>query len=371
MEPLTHVLVGAALSNAGLRRSTALATPTLVIAANLPDIDGTCYALSPDLAFAWRHGWSHGLLAVALFPFVLAAAVLAFDARVRRRRHPDAAPANPRAILALAAAGVASHPALDWLNNYGVRLLMPFDGSWFYGDALSIVDPWLWLLLGLAVAWAWTRSPRASLGTVLLCAAMGTLVFTTDLLPPSIKVIWFCGLGALVALRAAIPARHEHRAARVALALSLFYICAMIAGSRIAEYHVRHLAAIRHWPATRVAAMPVPGQPARRHVIVEVPGEYLFVDVGWMAGVEPAVEPERRPRGAIDARVEAALRAPFVQGTRSWLRFPSYEVVPGPAGGHRVYIRDARFAVGNLPGYGIVATIDLTPELVPSQGPGR
>ncbi len=30
---------------------------------------------------------------------------------------------------------------MDWLNSYGVRLLMPFSNRWFYGDALYIVDP--------------------------------------------------------------------------------------------------------------------------------------------------------------------------------------------------------------------------------------
>ena len=31
------------------------------------------------------------------------------------------------------------------MNSYGVRLLMPFSDRWFYGDALYIVDPWLYL----------------------------------------------------------------------------------------------------------------------------------------------------------------------------------------------------------------------------------
>jgi membrane-bound metal-dependent hydrolase YbcI (DUF457 family) len=29
-----------------------------------------------------------------------------------------------------------SHPALDFLNVYGVRWLMPFDATWFFGDVL-------------------------------------------------------------------------------------------------------------------------------------------------------------------------------------------------------------------------------------------
>ena len=51
-----------------------------------------------------------------------------------------AAPAKKRLpvhkgwLLALAYIGTISHPALDWLNNYGVRLLEPFSSQWFYGD---------------------------------------------------------------------------------------------------------------------------------------------------------------------------------------------------------------------------------------------
>ncbi len=44
--------------------------------------------------------------------------------------------------------GVATHPLLDWLNTYGIRLLMPLDPRWFYGDAVFIVDPWIWLVSG-------------------------------------------------------------------------------------------------------------------------------------------------------------------------------------------------------------------------------
>ena len=40
---------------------------------------------------------------------------------------------------------------MDWLNSYGVRLLMPFSDRWFYGDALYIVDPLLYLLFGAAI----------------------------------------------------------------------------------------------------------------------------------------------------------------------------------------------------------------------------
>ncbi len=43
MDNLTHSLVGLALAESGLRRRTALATATLVIGANVPDIDALIY----------------------------------------------------------------------------------------------------------------------------------------------------------------------------------------------------------------------------------------------------------------------------------------------------------------------------------------
>jgi hypothetical protein len=143
----------------------------------------------------------------------------------------------------------------------------------------------------------------------------------------------------------------------------------MFAGSRIAERQVRRLASARGWPAEQIAAMPVPAVPFRRSVIVVSGSRYLFVPVNWITGPAPGTEPTVFEKGAQDPAVEAALSAPFVQGVRAWLRFPSYEVRPLPAGGRRVIIRDARFAVGQVPGFGVIAIVDLDAALVPRPGP--
>ena len=82
-----------------------------------------------------------------------------------------------RSLLLLSYVGVLSHVALDLLNTYGVRLLMPFDRRWFYGDALFIIDPWLWLALGAGV-WLARRhgasrpARRALVAAALYIAAM-------------------------------------------------------------------------------------------------------------------------------------------------------------------------------------------------------
>jgi inner membrane protein len=71
-------------------------------------------------------------------------------------------------LLAVAAAAVASHLALDWTNNYGVHPFWPVRNAWYYGDAVFIVEPWLWVVAvpALALAARW-RASRALLLAVL------------------------------------------------------------------------------------------------------------------------------------------------------------------------------------------------------------
>lgn len=155
MDNLTHSLVGALLGQAGLKRKTALAMPTLIIAANIPDIDAAClFWLNGAEHLAFRRGITHGPLAMLLLPVMLWAAMLGWD-KWRRARNPDRPAVYKGWLLALAFIGTLSHPAMDWLNTYGVRLLEPFSSQWFYGDTLFIIDVWLWaVLIG---GWFWSR----------------------------------------------------------------------------------------------------------------------------------------------------------------------------------------------------------------------
>ena len=146
MDNLCHTLVGAALGEAGLKRKSAYGAATLMIASNLPDVDVLVFATNtPSIAF--RRGWTHGVLADAVLPIVLTAIVVSM---ARRRGRTDV---RPGAILLLSYLGVLLHVAMDLLNTYGVRLLMPFSHRWFYGDVLFIVDPWLWITLARGSGW--------------------------------------------------------------------------------------------------------------------------------------------------------------------------------------------------------------------------
>ena len=121
----------------------------------------------------------------------------------------DRAPARPaRAgpLVALSYLAVLTHPALDWLNTYGIRLLMPFDSRWFYGDALFIIDPWLWLVAGTAVVLAYTRSVLGITAWFVVGLALTALLSGFAVVPPASRLVWVVGVGP-----AAPPAPHRSR----------------------------------------------------------------------------------------------------------------------------------------------------------------
>lgn len=163
MDNLTHSLIGAALGQTGLKRLSGLGMPTLIIAANIPDIDAACFFwLEGQEHLGFRRGITHGPLAMLLLPAILALVMLAFDRwQGRRGKRPSTRlPVRPAQLYLLALIGCLSHPAFDWLNNYGIRLLEPFSSRWFYGDTLFIIDVWLWAALIGGLMWSYARERR-------------------------------------------------------------------------------------------------------------------------------------------------------------------------------------------------------------------
>ena len=163
MDNLTHSLVGALIGQAGLRRRTGLAMPALIVGANLPDVDAACFLWLDGVEhLGFRRGITHGPIAWVLLPLVLAGLLWWFDRwQAKRGTRPEGRlPVHFGWLYALAFIGCMTHPALDWLNVYGIRLLEPFSSRWFYGDVLFIIDVWLWALLGFATWFSLRREKR-------------------------------------------------------------------------------------------------------------------------------------------------------------------------------------------------------------------
>ncbi len=307
MDNITHTMAGAVLARAGLDRggTLPLAGATLMLAANAPDIDIFVMFLGSYAGLALRRGWTHGPIAMVLLPLVLTGLLLAWDRLVRRRgergaRGASRAPVAAGATLLIAFVGVVSHPVLDWLNTYGVRLLMPFSREWFYGDAVFIIDPWLWFLLAAAL----------------------------------------------------VPWRRTHGRVQVFGGIAAAYVIAMIGASIVAEPMARRAAEAAGMTGIQeVMYQPAPALPHQASLIIATPETYTFGTFDWLGGAD-RVEflPDPIPRGDwTSSEVREAMSDPRVRDYLVWSRFPFVRTELTEEG-TAVFFGDARFTDGRASG---------------------
>lgn len=299
MDNLTHSLAGAILGQMGLKRKTALAMPTLIIAANLPDIDAVALLLGGHQHLALRRGLTHGPIAMLLLPILLWAAMLAWS---HLRPNPKRPPVHKGWLLALAYMGTLSHPALDWLNSYGIRLFEPFSTVWFAGDTIFIIDLWIWAALALAL-WLSLRRERAGRSDASRPAWTG-----------------FAAICGYIAANGLITGHAESAAKKLV----------------VAQYD---LAATM--PDPLILANPVPFAFWRRELLWRDASHYG--DGIYALGRPAVLSPESRPHNMGDPRVAAfSASDAAMRDFLFWSRMPiaSFETRDGVA---TLTIRDQRF----------------------------
>lgn len=302
MDPVCHTLVGGALAQSGLKRRTGLGMATLLIGANVPDVDVLSFVGGPTMALWFRRGVTHGILALVVWPVVLTGLMLLWDRVVRRRRRGSRPPALPRELLFLSCVAVATHPVLDFLNTYGMRWLMPFSDTWSFGDTLFIVDPWIWAVLAAGIFLA-ARAGRGAGASPLRSPAALALVV----------VVGYVALMGLATVAARGAVRDAMRAARL--------------------------------PApTRIMVSPLPVIPWRRWVVMEVGDEYRFGSFAWLRRPMLELQPVAYPRGPTHPAAAAATRGPEVRRFLSWARFPYFQVEER-RDAYLVHLGDARYTV--------------------------
>jgi inner membrane protein len=346
LDPIAHTFTGAALAASGLRRTTPLATATLLIGANAPDVDVVSAFGALFQSFAFRRGWTHGVLALAVLPLIVAALVLLWDRWVRRRENPSAAPARAGPILGLAALAVLTHPMLDWLNNYGLRWLMPFDGRWFYGDAVFIIDPWIWLGFGGVAFLTWSYRLRSLIGGSVFWLLASTLILMTPGVPVAARVLWLVGVAVVLAirgLRLTADERVAERTARIAIACVVVYVGAMVAADFAERAYVRaELAARGITGVEQVMVAPVAANPFAGEVVAATASSYYVGRWRWWPRPELELADEPIERRAFDPLYVAAAQTPEAQRFLTWARFPFIEV-ESRADGYVVRFIDARY----------------------------
>jgi inner membrane protein len=318
LEPLTHFLTGACLGRAGLNRKTALATATVTLAAEAPDLDVLGRIKGPVFGFAHHRGFTHSFLGLTLVSAaVVALMYLVWRMRGRKTSHPHGPPRWGLLFLFAYAAGL-SHILLDFTNNYGVRPFWPFSGKWYSWDIVFIVEPVILILLmaGLAVPalFAWiSKSSKKSSNTVHR-GPVGKLAAKLALV----------GVVALWSVR-----DFEHRRA------------------------VRFVRSESYQGAApiRAAAYPYWWNPFRWHSVAETQNFYATMGVGSSTGHISQVRVYPKPQ---ESPVILAARKSYLGRVYlDWAKYPIVKVYPLKDAGaiaYRVQFEDLRYAYSEATG---------------------
>ena len=309
MEPVTHFLTGACLGRAGLNRKTALATLTLTLAAEAPDLDVLSRFGGPAFGFAHHRGFTHSFLGVPIDAAVVVGFVyLLWRLRGRKVKDPNLPPRWGLLYLYACLAGL-SHILLDFTNNYGVRPFWPFSEKWYSWDIVFIFEPIMFglLLLGLIVPSFFSLIDRE------------------------------------------IGARSHGPRGRVAATVAL--ICVVLLwGLRDFEHRraVNALAARTYESAEplRASAYPALADPFHWYGVVETPAFFVLAPVNSLG-------PEVDPEGHLEIRYKpeetpltlAAKKSYLGRVYLDWAKYPitETETLPPPGGGYIVTFQDLRF----------------------------
>jgi inner membrane protein len=320
MENLSHTLTGFLAARAGLDRAGRFATPTLLVAANIPDIDIATWFGGAELYLHHHRTWSHSLVGA---PLLGAAVGAAFWWAARRKREPAA----PLAwFLALGVLGALSHIVLDWITPYGTQLLWPFRRTWYAADWFFIGDVWVLVFL---------------LGGIALPA-----------------------LFRLIGEEIGAPRTDTGRRWGARLALAAFVLLgawrAMLHEDALAHLNTRVYGGRT---PLHVGAFPAPFNPLRWYGVVETESTFEVVELG-LAG--PGSERDHvvtlyKPQDTPALRL--ALATPSAQLWLRWARFPHAEVEP-VSDGWRVDLRDVRFTGLGRRGGVFAVLVDVDSRLV-------
>jgi inner membrane protein len=360
MENLAHTLLGLTMAEAGLESVTPLATTTLIISSNLPDLDLVMYLRGDAFSYIKYHrGLTHSFVGLVVLAVALAVVLTLFDRWFRLRRGAFLRPVRPGRIFWLALLGGLGHLALDFTNSYGVRPLIPFNDRWFYGDFVFVVDPWIWLLLGFSVVW-FTLKPGSRptrhriiialwlIVGILVSAAVALALRRSTIGQPSLSrvigIVWFGAL-AVVILGAMLGwGRRGLGYARWSLLLLAIYYGGMWMAHQSAAERAAHTE-----PADTIASAswPQPGNPLLWESVCSAAGKVdsRFIDLTEKESEPAAGRSNWQELAAPDpALIEALRQSGPGQTFLNFARMPTSEVIERPDG-YSVTLRDSRFGL--------------------------
>ncbi|MEW6734752.1 MAG: metal-dependent hydrolase [Acidobacteriota bacterium] len=346
MENIAHSLFGAALYRGWFERYLPGTLPLWIIGANLPDLDVISTLWGKDAYLRHHRGITHALPGIILLALALGSLWWLW-----RQVRGQPLPWSRLCLAALVAVG--THPMLDFLNNYGIRPLLPFDDRWFYGDLVFIADPWIWLILGGALFLQTRRELGTMLGWGALWFLTSGVIVIAQQVPLTSKLIWLIILAMLLVLRT----RYEEvkiNASRIALALMLMYLGALYLSQQTALASAdQYLRAQAGEPVRRFSVSPMAANPLRWEVFADSENFFYFgkVEVGTVTRSTTPLT--ALPVARHHKAVKRALDTPQGHTMVEFSRYLLADVEPLEEGA-RVILRDGRYARERRAGFSVI-----------------
>ncbi|HEV7474962.1 MAG TPA: metal-dependent hydrolase [Pyrinomonadaceae bacterium] len=272
MDNLTHSLIGLAAAKAGLEKLSPGATTLCLLAANSPDADIVVLIFGGRWEFLQHHrGITHSIVGALALAIALPVIFWLGDWLLAKVRHRSSR-LRFRGLLLASLLVTATHPAMDWTNNYGMRFLLPWSGRWFYGDFIFIIDPFIWMMLGGAVFLIASKTRKQVCAWIAIALITSYIVLVgisgsgTAASRFGLRLFWIVSLVALVILyRQKIGKLAGAKISVAALAIVIIY-CAGLAGTHLlalrgAKIQATSIATRNSENVIRVAAMPTLANP--------------------------------------------------------------------------------------------------------------
>jgi len=303
--------VGAAVAELALppgadRGTRRLFLAAAVVASNLPDLDLVYTGVTPaPLGYLLHHrGHTHTVAGLVAQAIVIAAFCLAGPLRRAVRAGGTAR------FSVLIGVSLALHVVLDSWNVYGVHPLWPADSRWFYGDAVFIFEPWLWLLLGTAAALNATTRAR-TMAVVGILAVLFIALAAIGIVPVQALFALFVGGGCLAWAGLSLTAPQRSTAA---LAGSAVFVTMMFGLSSVARGRVR-VADAGGRSFVDVVVNPNPGWPACWDVLTierDPTSHELVFRRGTLSLAPDRVSPEECPSYRLENRGRPGTASPLL-----------------------------------------------------------
>ena len=339
MDNLTHSLVGLAAAKAGLEKLSPGATTLCVLAANAPDADILVLIFGGRWAFLHHHrGITHSIVGSLVLALALPLVFHAGDRLIAWGRKREATTRLTGLFIASIVA-TATHPLMDWMNNYGVRPLLPWNPKWFYGDFVFIIDPFLWIVLGGAVFLVTSKTRTHVIIWAVIALVPSYLVLVGPGAPGPIvetlfRLLWIVALILLAALyRRRIGGRRGARIAIAAVLTVTIYCGGLAAAHRVAlrqaQAQGERIASRNAEQVVEIAAMPTPANPTHWICVMETDrATYRFqVSLLHATLAESDLVRYEKPQGLSAEKVSQAARDGRSKVFLGFARFPVVRVI--------------------------------------------